>query len=276
MSSAVNEPVAIAVAPNGGRKTKADHPALPMTSDEIAATAAACLAAGAAMLHLHVRDKDGRHLLDADAYREAIRKTREAVGDRLVIQITTEAVGIYGPAEQMAVVRDVRPEAASFGLRELAPDATHETEFAAFLEWLAREHIAPQIILYAPEEAERLADMMRRGLVPFDDVPVLYVLGRYTTGQQSDPSDLIPFISEGTPRFTHWMVCAFGARETACVTTGGLLGGHARVGFENNFLLPDGSIAPDNAALVAQTAGALRTLGCGIADADRLRASWSL
>ncbi|HEU4985991.1 MAG TPA: 3-keto-5-aminohexanoate cleavage protein, partial [Rhizobiaceae bacterium] len=55
MSSAVNEPVAIAIAPNGGRKTKADHPALPMTSDEIAATAAACLAAGAAMLHLHVR-----------------------------------------------------------------------------------------------------------------------------------------------------------------------------------------------------------------------------
>ncbi|WP_144863598.1 3-keto-5-aminohexanoate cleavage protein, partial [Mesorhizobium sp. J18] len=229
-----------------------------------------------AMIHLHVRDKDGRHLLDADAYREAMRKIRKAVGDRLVIQITTEAVGIYGPAEQMAVVREVRPEAASFGLRELAPDVGHEAEFAAFLEWLAKERIAPQIILYTPEEAERLAGMMKRGLIPFEDLPVLYVLGRYTSGQQSAPSDLIPFISDGMPRFAHWMVCAFGGRETACVAAGALLGGHARVGFENNLLLPDGSIAPDNAALVAQTAATLKSLGCGIADADRLRASWSL
>ena len=61
--------IAIAVAPNGGRKTKADHPALPLTPAELAATAAECLEAGAAMIHVHVRDANGRHLLDADAYR---------------------------------------------------------------------------------------------------------------------------------------------------------------------------------------------------------------
>lgn len=48
-------PVAIAVAPNGGRRTKADHPAVPMTPDELAATAADCLAAGAAMIHVQDR-----------------------------------------------------------------------------------------------------------------------------------------------------------------------------------------------------------------------------
>ncbi|TIX74974.1 MAG: 3-keto-5-aminohexanoate cleavage protein, partial [Mesorhizobium sp.] len=67
--------------------------------------AAACLEAGAAMIHAHVRDRDGRHLLDAHAYRETTKAIRDAVGERLIIQITSEAVGRYQPAEQMAVVR---------------------------------------------------------------------------------------------------------------------------------------------------------------------------
>ena len=88
-------PTAIAVAPNGGRRGKNDHPALPIGPEELASTAAACLEAGAAMIHAHVRDRDGGHLLDADAYREATKAIRDAVGERLVIQITSEAVGRY-------------------------------------------------------------------------------------------------------------------------------------------------------------------------------------
>ena len=83
------------------------------------------------MIHAHVRDRDGRHLLDAEAYRAAIAAIRAAVGDRLVIQITSEALGIYQPAEQMDVVREVRPEAVSLALRELLPDESHEAGFAA-------------------------------------------------------------------------------------------------------------------------------------------------
>jgi 3-keto-5-aminohexanoate cleavage enzyme len=88
-------PVAIAVAPNGGRKVKADHPAVPLNAAELAVTAAHCLDAGAAMIHAHVRNADGSHLLDADAYRDAIAAIRTAVGDKLVIQITSEAVDKY-------------------------------------------------------------------------------------------------------------------------------------------------------------------------------------
>ncbi len=87
--------VAIAVAPNGGRRTKADHPAIPLTPAELARTAAECVDAGASMIHVHIRRPDGRHLLDAEAYRQAIDAIRKQVGDRLVIQITTEALGIY-------------------------------------------------------------------------------------------------------------------------------------------------------------------------------------
>jgi uncharacterized protein (DUF849 family) len=267
-------PVAIAVAPNGGRRTKADHPALPMTPHELAATAAACLEAGASMIHAHVRDPDGGHLLDADAYRAAIAAIRAAVGDRLVIQITSEALGIYSPVEQMAVVRQVRPEAVSLALRELLPDDSHEAGFGELLAWLRREKIVPQIILYTPEEAVKLATLKERGLIPFEDIPVLYVLGRYSAGQKSSPGDLLPFLSPGMPRFRHWSVCAFGARETACVTAGALLGGHIRVGFENNLFLPDGSPARDNAELVAAAATAVGACGLRPATAEELREDW--
>jgi 3-keto-5-aminohexanoate cleavage enzyme len=268
-------PVAIAVAPNGGRRTKADHPALPITPDELARTAAECLDAGACMIHLHVRDGDGKHLLDAEAYARATEAVRAAIGERLVVQITSESVGIYGPAEQMAVVRAARPEAVSLALRELVPDDSSEPEFAEFLTWLRRERIAPQIILYAPEEATRLAGMHRRGLVPFDDIPVLYVLGRYTVGQISHPADLLPFIAPGMPRFADWMTCAFGRHETACVTAAALLGGGVRVGFENNLDLPDGTRAGSNADTVRATAAALTACGCALADARMQRQAWA-
>lgn len=267
-------PVAIAVAPNGGRRTKADHPEVPLSPAELAATARAAVDAGAAMIHVHVRDRDGVHLLDAAAYSEASAAIRAAVGGDIVVQITTEALGRYAPEAQIAVVRDVRPEAASLALRELVPDAGHETAFAELLAFMKREAIAPQIILYAPEEAVRLAGLIRRGVVPFDDIPILYVLGRYSAGQRSDPADLLPFLAPDQPRFSHWSVCAFGPREAACVATGGFLGGHVRVGFENNLFLPDGTIAPDNAALVRTVAGLVRAAGCETATAADLRQSW--
>ncbi len=269
-------PVAIAVAPNGGRRNKADHPALPLTPRELASTAAACLEAGACMIHTHVRDRQGRHLLDAEAYRSAISAIRSAVGDKLVIQITSEALDLYRPAEQMDVVRAVKPEAVSLALRELVPDEAHEAGFAAFLAWLERERIAPQIILYTPEEAVTLAALKSRGLIPFDDIPVLYVLGRYSPGQLSAPADLLPFLASDMPRFGHWSVCAFGQRETACVTAAALLGGHVRVGFENNLVLPDGSGASDNSALVAAARAASAACGLRAATADELRDAWRI
>ncbi|WP_051914195.1 3-keto-5-aminohexanoate cleavage protein [Nitratireductor basaltis] len=265
---------AIAVAPNGGRLAKTRHPGVPITPEELAACASACLDAGAAMFHIHVRDRDQRHLLDADAYREALRAIRASVGDRLVLQITTEALGIYEPEFQAEIVRQVRPEAASLALREFVPDAGHEKSFADLLAFMAREKITPQIILYSPEEAVHLQALIQRGVVPFNDLPVLYVLGRYTQGQRSAPIDLLPFLGERQPDFSNFMVCAFGPQEAACVTSAALLGGHVRVGFENNTLLPDGSVAESNAQTTMVVADTLESLAIATCSADALRSDW--
>ncbi len=264
-------PLILAVAPNGARKTPADHPALPIAPDDIARTAAACREAGACMIHLHVRDRDGRHSLDVDAYRAAIDAIRHTAGKDLVVQVTTEAVGIYHREEQMAMVRALKPEAVSLAVREIVPDAEAELDAAGFLAWLHSEAILPQYILYSDDDLRRFDDLIARGVVPGERQVVLFVLGRYTKDQISEPTDVLPFLAANT-RDHIWALCAFGRRETACAIAAATLGGHARVGFENNLHLPDGSLAPDNAALVAAVARGAAALGRPLADADRARA----
>ncbi len=263
-------PLILAVAPNGARKTHADHPKLPMTPAEIAETAVDCLAAGAAMIHLHVRDAAGAHSLDPDLYRQAIDALRDAVGDRLIIQVTSEAVGRYTAAEQIDMVRRLRPEAVSLAPRELLPEGAPEEPVAEFLAWLSGEGILPQFILYDAEDVVRFSDLTARGVVPPGAHSVLYVLGRYSKGQRSDPGDLLPFLgAQEAPVL--WSLCAFGPREAACALTAAALGGHARIGFENNMLLPDGSVAPDNAASLAVVADAARAIGRPLATAQEAR-----
>jgi len=264
-------PFIVGVAPNGARKTKADHPALPMTADELAREAAACRDAGAALIHLHIRDKAGKHLLDAEAYRAATAAIRREAGEDMIVQITTESVGIYLPGFQMAMVRSARPEACSVAIRELVPNAAAEREAAAFFAWMAAERVTPQYILYTVDEVRRLIDLRARGVLPASTPFVLYVLGRYSANQSSDPLDMAPFLAAGD-RDWHWAVCAFGAKEGTVALTAAVLGGHSRVGFENNLLLGDGRLAPGNAALVEQACRNAAAIGRIAADGATARA----
>ena len=266
-------PLFLTVAPNGARRGKADHPALPITAAEVADTAAACLDAGAAMIHLHIRDRNGGHLLDVDGYRAAMAAIEAKVGRALVIQPTTEAVGIYDRHQQMALVRALRPEQVSMAVRELIPDEAAESQAAAFLGWAKDAHVAVQHILYDVTDVHRFVALKRRGIIPGHVAPVLFVLGRYVNGQQSDPLELLPFIEtwRDAGEAGAWGVCAFGRREGAVGVTAASLGGHVRIGFENNFHLADGGIAPNNAALVRAMAELAGRIGRPLATADDLR-----
>lgn len=265
-----SQPLIISVAPNGARRSKADHPALPISERELAATAASCRDAGAAMIHLHVRDSAGRHTLDPEVYRSATAVIRQAVGEDLIVQVTSEAVGMYRREEQMAMIRELRPEAVSLALREFIPDVADESSAGAFFAWLCKERIIPQYILYSAEEVHAFHELRRRGVVPGGHPFVLFVLGRYARGNQGEPGDLLPLLAVHESKCP-WAVCSFGPLEAACTVTAAGLQGHTRVGFENNILLSDGSLAPDNAALVAQNVAAAALLGRDVADANKAR-----
>lgn len=270
----VSDPLILAVAPNGARKVKSDHPAVPLSAQEIGQTAATCLDAGATMIHLHVRNADGSHSLDADLYRDAIAAVRQEAGPDLIIQVTSEAVGIYRPDQQRDMVRDVRPEAVSLAVRELIPTEDEVGPFAEFAEWMGRENVSPQYILYDAADVVRFADLQRRGIIVQDTPFILFVLGRYSKNQTSEPADLLPFLEayDSEKLSMPWAVCAFGPKESACGLTAAGLGGHSRIGFENNVRLANGALAPDNAALIAQVADHAGLMGRDVADTNGARA----
>lgn len=266
-----DQPVIIAVAPNGAYKSQQDHPAVPLSADEIAATAAACVEAGASMIHLHVRDADGKHSLDASLYRSAIRAIEQAIGDRLSIQVTSEAAGVYRAAEQIAAIRSLVPRSVSVALREIIPSEAHRSSAAEFFSWLSQEHILAQYILYDADDVKRYLALVADGTIPDTPHWLLFVLGRYSQGQQSDPAQLQPFLAASQGISVPWAVCAFGKTELDCVLAATEQGGHARVGFENNIYLGDGKVAKGNAALIEQVANALQDSNRSLATAADFR-----
>ncbi|MCC6735639.1 MAG: 3-keto-5-aminohexanoate cleavage protein [Bauldia sp.] len=265
--------VAIAVAPNGARRTRDEHSGVPLTPREIAYAAAGAAEAGAAMIHLHIRTPEGDHTLDPGIYREALSELRREIRNRMIVQITTDSLGKFSARDQMAVVREVRPEAVSLALRELCPDAAAEAGFAEFLWFAKRERIAPQFILYDATDVVRYALLVDREIIPWRNAPVIFVLGRYLLASEPQPHDLLPFFEAARPReiFSTFMTCAFSPAEAACGIAGALLGGDVRVGFENNILLPDGRLAPDNAALVRAVVDPLACLSLVPEDVDAMR-----
>jgi 3-keto-5-aminohexanoate cleavage enzyme len=242
----------IMVAPNGARRGKRDHPALPVTIPETVAAARACHVAGAGALHAHVRDADGAHVLDAGLYAELIAEMAQAAPD-MPVQITTEAAGIFTPADQRALLRRITPEGVSISLAEMLADDDRAAARRCYHD-LAEAGVAVQHILYDTAQVQRLATEIAAGTIPPDNLSVLYVLGRYTQGQVSAPDDLLPFLAtaQDAGLAPDWGICAFGQDETACLQAAHRLGGKLRVGFENNLFMADGELAPDNAARVAE------------------------
>jgi uncharacterized protein (DUF849 family) len=263
--------VMVMAAPNGARRTHADHPALPVTADELADCATSLLDAGVSVLHLHVRDTEGRHTLASDAYRSAIRRISRRTANALILQVTTEAVGRYTREEQMSLVRELRPEAASLALRELCPDDDAEQAAARFFAWLVAERIWPQYILYSVEDVRRFERMRRRGVFAEEHPSCLLVLGRYADQQPGDPAELDVLLSSADRECVPWSVCCFGPREQQAMLEALGKGGHVRIGFENNLLLADGSPAADNASLVKQFIAATEESPRRPASADEVR-----
>lgn len=271
----MNSPLLISVAPNGARRTKADHAALPLAPGDIAGTASRCTAAGAALLHLHVRDGQGRHSLDPAHYRDALQAIGRATGSSLLVQVTTEACGLYAVDAQMHCVESLQPDAASFAIREFFPGDDVDARVAAFFAGQIRRGLACQFILYTPAEIHRLQQLVATGVIELPRPHALFVLGRYGDGPPSDPAALDAFLSRW-PRDWPWSVCAFGPPELAVMARAIELGGHVRVGFENNLQDADGRLLASNEARVQQVAALAAASGRPLLDAAGARTLFHL
>lgn len=237
-------------APTGARRLKDAHPGIPLSTAEIAETAREVSEAGADEFHLHVRDDDGIHSLDAGRYREAMAAVAEAAPS-LDIQITTESAGIYSVEEQLVCLDALTPTYATAAVRETMRDPG----IAAKLYSLAAERsIRMQHILFDREDIDLLRQAYATGMIEPASRDAIFVLGRYVPPRLAQSWELGPLLDHAADLKLDWAVCAFGKHETACLTEALKQGGSVRVGFENNIHMPDGSLAVSNRDQVANIA----------------------
>ncbi|WP_397541951.1 3-keto-5-aminohexanoate cleavage protein [Roseovarius salis] len=254
----------IMVAPNGAHLHKSDHPAVPLTLPEIVECAAQCHARGAGGLHLHLRDARGRHLLDPCAYRAALRELSERCPG-LMVQVTTEAAGLYSAADQRRVAFGSGARFVSVALREMLrePGAA-----PAFYRRCADAGIVVQHILYDLRDARLLKNVLPPGLFRSSGLQLLFVLGRHGDVGQNGPAALTPFLGWMAEEAIapDWAACAFGRLETECLLRAAKAGGKCRVGFENSILGANGEPASGNPQRVAELHARL-SAACGTARA---------
>ena len=234
------------VAPNGARLMPSDHPALPITAQDVAKTAKACADAGATSIHVHVRDKNGQHSLDPDLYANAVAEIAKLTP--LQVQFSTEAAGIFDVADQRHCLANPASHEASVSLREIArePELLVDTYVAAQKNGIDIQHI-----LYDASDLTHLLQRYDVGDIPLGSQRAIFVLGRYAEGQISTPADLEPFLTALGNVDLDWSVCAFGPYEHACLLAALDRGGNVRIGFENSRTAADGSVHASNEASVA-------------------------
>lgn len=247
----------IMVAPNGARRGKADHPALPITDDELVDTTRACIAAGADGVHLHLRDGNGKHLLDAARYRFLLERL-EAEVPGAYLQVTSEAAGIYDAPAQRAMMRALKPRYVSVALREMVRQPADWPAARDFYHWAADAGVEIQHILYSPQEVQGFVIALDHGRIPGRHHLVQLVRGTYAEGANGalPLADYLRELGKAAGHSFDWMLCSFGADETASLVEAVRAGGKVRVGFENSLLNADGSRAADNAERVREVLAA--------------------
>lgn len=245
----------IMVAPNGARRTKKHHPNIPLTDKELVEAVIDCHKAGVEGAHIHIRDENGNHLLDADRYHTLLTTFKKTV-PQLYLQVTSEAVGMYEAVEQQELIKALKPRYVSAALREMVRKQEDWPSAKQFYEWAFRHNVQIQHLLYSTSELQDFLTAITNGNIPGDHHMLLFVLGSYDGTAVSDPSQISAYIklleSASSKFHFDWMLCAFGAQETDCLVEAIKFGGKARIGFENSLWNSDGSLAADNAERVRE------------------------
>ena len=236
----------IMIAPNGARPKKKDHNEVPVTINEIVETAKLCFEEGAEGIHFHLRDEKGDHILNSEMCSKALNDLQLSVPN-MHLQVTTEAVGRYSPAEMRKLAYEVAPPGISIGIREMIPSRIPSEEDVKLYQSLTENGTKIQHICYEPEDLDLLSNLLDKGKISKDGTWCLFVIGHYS-GIISDPNKIPLFLNKLSNNNLNadWAVCAFGKEETDCLKKAINLNGKIRIGFENSILMPNGEIAPNN------------------------------
>ncbi|MDO8461251.1 MAG: 3-keto-5-aminohexanoate cleavage protein [Deltaproteobacteria bacterium] len=268
------EPVIITAAIVGAELTRKETPYLPLTATEIGEAARLACEAGAAIIHLHVRDKKGKPTLDLKVLKQAIVEIRKRCDP--VIQVSTGgAVG--DPFSKRSAVLQAEPEMASLNMGTMNFGNEIFSNPIPFIRDLAAEmkkrKIRPEIEIYDLSHVELATQMISEGLIeqPAHFQFVLGIKGGLAATVQNLEL-LISRIPKGdSPTGSSWTVAAVGRHEFPMVEESIKRGGFVRVGLEDNIYLEKGVLAKGSHELVQKAVVLARQYGRTIASSAQAR-----
>ncbi|WP_427383941.1 3-keto-5-aminohexanoate cleavage protein [Janibacter sp. G56] len=251
----------ITVAPTGAEHAKRDVPQLPTTLEEVVETAVACEAAGAAMIHLHIRDADHRPTLDAGRLRATVEAVREATD--LIVQLSTGG-SVHDPLEQRMTVLDADPDSCSLtcGTTNFGDDVfLNPWGFVSDLYVLAREReVVPEFELFDLGHVATLRRLIDTHGLPYGGaVHVDFVTG-VPGGMAGTATTLMAAVQQLPPEVTSWAATGIGRTHLPILATALGAGGHLRVGMEDNIVLAKGVPVTHNRELVERAADLATTM----------------
>ncbi|MGE5586888.1 MAG: 3-keto-5-aminohexanoate cleavage protein [Clostridia bacterium] len=253
----------ITAALTGAETTRADNPNLPMTPEEIAQAAAEAREAGASIVHLHVRDSEGRPTQDVDVFRRTASLIRERC-DCIVQLSTGGAVGT--PPEERLRPLDLVPEMATLTCGTVNfGNAVFENPpqlVEAFARRMAELGVKPELEIFDVGMIASALRLAKQGLVK-EPLYFDFVMG--VPGGIPGTIDNLMHLVRQIPAGAMWQVAGIGRAELPLAVVAIVAGGHVRVGFEDNVYYSKGVLAKSNAQLVARVARIAREVGRDVA-----------
>ena len=259
----LDDPVVITCSISGSLANRDQCPAIPYTPDEYAAEARRIVDEGGVHVHIHARTPDGTPSYEIEDFRAITEAIKAEVGDALIINYSTGAMGV-SVEKRIAYLRELRPDVAALNMgsmnyakysakrKAFVFDAVFANPFSEIIEFLTAMNefgIKPEHECFDVGHVGSLAPLVDMGVLK-PPLHVDFVMG-VVGGVPPTPNNLRA-MADNVPEGSHWGVIGISRVQWTMVNTALVLGGSIRVGLEDNFYLPDGTMARSNGDLIAK------------------------
>ncbi len=265
------EKLIITAAICGAEVTKEQNPAVPYTVEEIVREAKSAVDAGAAIVHIHVREDDGTPTQSKARFKECIDAIYKVCPDVILIPSTGGAVGMT--AEERLQPTELMPEMATLdcGTCNFGDDVFENTMpmMRAFGKRMMENGIKPEYECFEMGHLETVLNMARKGQVPGAPMQFNFVLG--VPGCTGATAQNLAWLVNAIPAGSTWTATGIGRHAFTLAAAAIVMGGNVRVGFEDNLYLERGVLAKSNGELVAKVVRLAKELGREVASPAEAR-----
>lgn len=284
----MSNPTIISCAVTGNITNVKQYPNLPCTPEQIANACIGAALAGAAIAHIHVRFPDGRPSMELAHYREVVERVRASDTD-VIINLTTGPGQRFIPSEddpkvaapgttlttperRMEHVVALRPEICSLDLNTMFSGSSvviNTPRNVRIMAQLAREAgTLPELEVFDTGDIHLANDLIAEGTLPSPSLFQIVLGIKYAAN--ATPQTLA-YLRTLLPAGSNWAAFGTGRSEYPILMQAWLLGGHVRVGLEDNIYIRKGVLAPDNAALVTKAVNLITEMDGQVATPDQAR-----